>query len=171
MTRYIYGDLAAPLGTLVIAFNELEVSMGGALMRILKNEDDFVGSVFVSILGFRQKYALLVALAIKIENSSVRSELFDLLEAAKTISERRNRFVHAEYTPVKNAEDVDKDVSYILHQRLKDFAKENHYSSSRDVFTFITPARGKDISELADEASQVAFSLLQVSERFYPTGE
>jgi hypothetical protein len=91
-------ELATPLGILVIAFNELEVSLGGALMRILRNDDDYVGAVFVSVLGFEQRYRLLKALAPKIDDQGIRSEFLELLEQAKGIAERRNRYVHAEYT-------------------------------------------------------------------------
>ena len=34
-----------------MAFNELEIALGGALMRVLKNTDEYIGAVFVSILS------------------------------------------------------------------------------------------------------------------------
>jgi hypothetical protein len=95
-----FQELATPLGILVISFNDLEVALGGALMRLLKNDDDYVGAVFVSVLGFEQRYRLLSALSVKIKESKVRESFRELLDDAKEIAERRNRFVHAEYTMV-----------------------------------------------------------------------
>ena len=83
--------LAAPLGNLVIAFNDLEIAMGGALMHILRNDDEFVGTVFISVLGFSQKYALLKALAVKLDNTKKRDDLLALLETARHLNEERNR--------------------------------------------------------------------------------
>ena len=67
-----YEELPAYLGNLVMSFNDLEIALGGALMRILKNNDDYIGAVFVSVLGFRQKYDLLRALAKKISANKGR---------------------------------------------------------------------------------------------------
>ena len=49
-----------------MAFNELEVAVGGAIMRLLK-QDDRVGAVFVA-LNFRNKIEILKALDFKIDS-------------------------------------------------------------------------------------------------------
>jgi len=42
-------EVASYLGRLVMSFNDLEVAIGGALMRVLLKEDDeYVGAVFVA---------------------------------------------------------------------------------------------------------------------------
>lgn len=159
-----YDDLAAPLGNLVIAFNELEIAMGGALMRILRNDDDFVGAVFVSVLGFFQKHALLKALASKLEDTNVRNELLEALEDARRFSEERNRFVHAGYTTVTGDSD---EVMLVLHQRLKDFSKENLFSTANEIFKYIKPVNTEELKELSDDTAALAFRLLQLSEKFH----
>src|SRR5258708_7131058 len=126
-----FQELATPLGVLVISFNDLEVALGGALMRILKNDDDYVGAVFVSVLGFEQRYRLLLALSGKINDPKVRESFLELLEDAKEIAERRNRFVHAEYTMVKSDDNQTVD---FLHQRLKDFSKESRFDKLSNIF-------------------------------------
>src|SRR5882762_11700344 len=119
-----YEELPAHLGNLIVAFNELEIALGGALMRILGNVDEYTGAVFVSVLGFRQKYDLLRALSIKIQNQSLKDEFLEALESAKFISEERNRYVHAGYTTFMRDHNT---IEVIVHQRLRDFAKENLY--------------------------------------------
>jgi hypothetical protein len=164
MNKDPYAELASELGNLVIAFNELEISMGGALMRILRNDDDFVGAVFVSVLGFFQKHALLKALSVKIENLQVRNELLELLDNSRRISEERNRFVHAGYTAVTGNKD---QLMMVLHQRLKDFSKENLFSTASEIFKFIKPIDPDELQKLSNEATTLAFDLGQISERFY----
>jgi hypothetical protein len=115
-----YEDIPANLGNLIIAFNELEIALGGALMRILRNTDEYTGAVFVSVLGFRQKYDLLRALATKIENEQVKTDFLEALDSARRISEERNRFVHAGYTTLMRDQNT---IEVVVHQRLKDFFK------------------------------------------------
>jgi len=51
-----FDELAKALGYLVVAFNELEVALGGALMYLLK-QDDEVGAAFTAHLGAATKNA------------------------------------------------------------------------------------------------------------------
>jgi hypothetical protein len=157
-------ELATPLGVLIICFNELEVALGGALMRILKNSDEYVGAVFVSVLGFDQRYRLLKALAIQIADLTIRKEFLNLLEEARGVSERRNRFVHAEYTAVKND---DEETMAFLHQRLKDYSKESRFDTMANIFKYITPVDPEDLEELSNDATGIASRLLALSETFY----
>src|SRR5258707_7816658 len=97
-----FQELATPLGVLVISFNELEVALGGALMRILKNSDEYVGAVFVSVLGFDQRYRLFKALAILIVDLSTRKVFLDLFEESTGLVEQRHRFVLTQNSAVNN---------------------------------------------------------------------
>lgn len=115
MTRPKYDDLPTHLGNLVMAFNELEIALGGALMRILHNEDEYIGAVFVSVLGFRQKCDLLKALAIKTDDEHLRDEFLETLASANWISEERNRLIHAGYTTLMSDKNT---IEVIVHQRL-----------------------------------------------------
>ena len=59
-------EVASYLGRLVMSFNDLEVAIGGALMRVLLKEDDeYVGAVFVANLNFSQRFAVIRALTIE----------------------------------------------------------------------------------------------------------
>ena len=133
-------------------------------MRILKNSDEYVGAVFVSVLGFDQRYRLLKALAIQIADLTIRKEFLALLEEARGVSERRNRFVHAEYTAVKND---DNETMAFLHQRLKDYSKESQFDTMANIFKYITPVDPTDLEGLSNDASGVASRLLALSETFY----
>jgi hypothetical protein len=66
-----YDKVATSLGHLVIAFNELEVALGGALMHLLKQDED-VGAAFVAHLAASQKIRLLQELEGKIDHESSR---------------------------------------------------------------------------------------------------
>jgi hypothetical protein len=163
MRRPPYEDLPARLGNLVMAFNELEIALGGALMRILRNKDEFVGAVFVSVLGFRQKYDLLKALAAKIENKGLKGEFLVALDSARAISEERNRYIHAGYTTIMRDQDT---IEVVVHQRLRDFSKENLDDATVETFKYIKPIDTEQVTELSNDASALAFSILQLSERF-----
>lgn len=156
--------LAAPLGHLVIAFNDLEIAMGGALMHILRNDDEFVGTVFISVLGFSQKYALLKALAVKLNNTKKRDELLALLETARRLNEERNRYVHAGYTSIMGDND---QVMFVLHQRLKDFSKESLFRMNDDSFRYIKQIDSGKLVSLANDTSILASELSVLSEQFY----
>jgi hypothetical protein len=80
----------------VIAFNELEVALGGALMYLLKQDED-VGAAFVSHLGASQKIRLLQELEGKIDHETTRNEFHDLVCRADETNSQRNRLVHSEY--------------------------------------------------------------------------
>ena len=92
-------EVASYLGRLVMSFNDLEVAIGGALMRVLLKEDDeYVGAVFVANLNFSQRFAVMRALTI--EPPKIREEFELLLNQAKDINGRRNNYLHAEYSPI-----------------------------------------------------------------------
>lgn len=159
-----YKDLPAHLGNFIMAFNELEIALGGALMRILRNTDEYIGAVFVSVLGFRQKYDLLRALSTKIPNQHVKDEFLEALDSAKLISEERNRYVHAGYTTFMRDQN---SIEVIVHQRLRDFSKENLYEyAAEEGFKYIHPIDLAHFAEITDDASALAFNILQLSERF-----
>ena len=73
MAQDPYDELATQLGHFIVAFNGLEVALGGALMRLLKHDDEEIGAAFVAILGFSHKHALLTALAHKIPDQNART--------------------------------------------------------------------------------------------------
>ena len=160
-----YDELATPLGHFLIAFNGLEVALAGALMRILHQNDELVGHAFVAILGFRQKFELLKALAPLVSHDGAREKLLELLEDANTINEARNRFVHSDYSPVFGD---DGDTLVFLHQRLKDFLRTPRTLSATELFKQYRPANPEELLDLANDASVLSDQLLRVSERFFP---
>jgi hypothetical protein len=84
---------------------------------------------------------------------------------AKEIAERRNRFVHAEYTIVRSDDNKTAD---FLHQRLKDFSKESRFDKLSNIFKYIALVDPTELAELSDRAAIVAMKILDISERFYP---
>jgi len=55
----------------------------------------------------------------------------------------------------------------VLHQRLKDFSKESRFDTVAEIFKYIRPINSDELAELADEASMIAFNILQESEMFF----
>jgi hypothetical protein len=164
MSTPTYKDLPAHLGNFIMVFNDLEIALGGALMRFLRNTDEYIGAVFVSVLGFRQKYDLLRALSSKIQNQDLKDEFLEALDSAKLISEERNRYIHAGYTTFMRDENT---IAAIVHQRLRDFSKENLDDHiTEEGFKYIHPIDLAHLAEITDDASALAFSILQLSERF-----
>lgn len=91
-----FDKLATALGHLVLAFNDLEVALGRALMYLLKLDEE-VGSAFVAHLGAATKIRLLQDLDRRIENESTRSEFRETVKHAEEINAKRNRYIHSEY--------------------------------------------------------------------------
>jgi hypothetical protein len=164
MAQDPYDELATPLGHFIVAFNGLEVALGGALMRLLKHDDEEIGAAFVAILGFSHKHALLTALAHKIPNQNTRTTFVGYLKEAKSINVSRNKYIHSEYISVLGEEN---EPLAFLHQRLKDSLKPNKASSMAAVFKAIQPVNPEDLTELANDASSLALNILTLSERFH----
>jgi hypothetical protein len=159
-----YTEEIALLGHLIVAFNDLEIAMGGALTRILLRQDDeLVAAVFISVLGFSQKHALLKALAVKLDDAQQRSRLLKLLEKARHLNEGRNRYIHAGYTPVTGEND---EVMLVLHQRLKDFSKET-LDSTDEIFKYIKPINSAELVALSNDLADLASELSILSEEFF----
>ncbi len=112
--------------------------------------------MFVSVLGFDQRYRLLKALAIQITDPTTRKEFLDLLEEARGVSERRNLL-----------KDDDNETIAFLHQRLKDYSKESSFDTMANIFKYVTPIDPEDLEELSNDASIIASRLLALSENFF----
>jgi hypothetical protein len=94
-----FDELATALGHLVVAFNDLEVALGGALMYLLK-QDEEVGAAFTAHLGVATKIRLLQDLDRRIEDENTRCEFRGLVKRALEINMERNRYIHSEYWSV-----------------------------------------------------------------------
>jgi hypothetical protein len=114
-----YDELAAPLGSFIIAFNELELAVGAAIMNILDQEER-VGAVFVALLPFSMKLKMIRALDFKIKGHPYQERFTRLVNRAQEINDDRNKFIHAEYWPV-----IDADTQTILMamRRIRDATK------------------------------------------------
>jgi hypothetical protein len=99
-----HDKVANVLGHFVMAFSDLEIAAGAAIMRLLKQEDR-VGAVFVAVLSFGKKLELLRALDFKIESNEIRAQFNELLTEIGRINAERNRFLHAEYRTTRAGED------------------------------------------------------------------
>jgi hypothetical protein len=165
MPENYYDELARPLGYLVMAFNDLEVALGGALMRLLKQDDD-VGAVFVAHLNCSTKLNILEALEIKIYDPNRRAEFHETLRLARDINTHRNTLVHSEYTPV--VDEHSQEVYAILHRRLRDSAKPDKLDTVKGIFKHIKPVNAEEIMDLANDAAQLASQILSLSEKFHP---
>jgi hypothetical protein len=159
-----YDDVARSLGHLVIAFNELEVALGGALMHLLKQEDD-VGAAFVAHLGASQKLPLLKDLEGKIDHEPTRREFHSIVERAAKINADRNRFIHSEYLSAEASEDM----RVLLLRRLRDATMPVQYPITVQELSkkYIHTADPKEIMELADETAVLAIDLIQLSENLF----
>ena len=101
----MFDDLAKALGHLVLAFNDLEVALGGALMYLLK-QDEEVGAAFTAHLGVATKIRLLQDLDLKIEDENTRREFREMVKRAAEINTERNRYIHSEYWPAPATEQL-----------------------------------------------------------------
>ena len=159
-----YDKLATAIGHLVIAFNELEVALGGALMNLLK-QDDNVGAAFVAHLGAATKIRLLQELEGKIDHESTRQEFHKLVAQAAEINSSRNGLIHSEYWPVQTTEQI----KVMLHRRLRDSTRPVEFPVTIEELSkkYIRAADADEIADLANDAAQLAIDLLQLSENLY----
>ena len=159
-----YDKVAISLGRLVIAFNELEVALGGALMHLLKQDED-VGAAFVAHLGTSQKIRLLQELEGKIDHEATRQEFHEIVCRVDEINSQRNRLIHAEYLSVQATEQLQ----VLLHRRLRDFTKPVKFPVTMQELSkkYVQAADPEEIMELANEAAELAISLIQLSENLF----
>jgi hypothetical protein len=160
-----YDELAAPLGSFIIAFNELELAVGAAIMNILDQEER-VGAVFVALLPFSMKLKMIRALDFKIKGHPYQERFTRLVNRAQEINDDRNKFIHAEYWPV-----IDADTQTILMamRRIRDATKPLPTGDEAEAFKHITLADPDSLNGLAIDAFQVAQQLFTVSETFRKT--
>ena len=159
-----FDKVATSLGHLVIAFNELEVALGGALMHLLKQDED-VGAAFVAHLGASQKIRLLQELEGKIDHESTRQEFHEIVCRVDEINSQRNRLIHAEYLSVQATEQLH----VLLHRRLRDFTRPVKFPVTMQELSkkYVQAADPEEIMELANEAAELAINLIQLSENLY----
>jgi hypothetical protein len=159
-----FDKVATSLGHLVIAFNELEVALGGALMHLLKQDDD-VGAAFVARLGASTKIRLLKDLESKIDDEPTRQEFHDIIEHVAEINSERNRFIHSEYWSVPATEELN----VLLHRRLRDSTKPVKFPITLEELSkrYIQAADAEEIMDLANDAAELAINLLQLSQNLY----
>src|ERR1700730_16856696 len=136
--------LATALGHLIIAFNDLEVALAGAVMYLLK-QDGEVGAAFVAQLGAATKIRLLQDLDGRIENESTCSEFREMVKHAEVINAERNRYIHSEYLSVSAAEQL-------IVRRLRDWNKQVDYPITISAFAkkYVEAADEEEITELAN---------------------
>jgi hypothetical protein len=158
-----YDEVTRVLGHVIIGFNELEIATGGAIMRLLK-QDDRVGSVFVALLSFKTKIDLLKALAFKIEGNELCSRFKELLQQAEKINAERNRFIHADYNTVGE----DDEAVGMVASRLRDLHKYDFHDGIETNFKYIQFVNSEELMDLANDASILADQLLRFSEQFNP---
>ncbi|MCW2114420.1 hypothetical protein [Bradyrhizobium elkanii] len=159
-----YDKVAISLGHLVIAFNELEVALGGALMHLLKQDED-VGAAFIAHLGASQKIRLLQELEGKIDHEATRQEFHDLVCRVDEINSQRNHLIHAEYMSVY----VTEQLPVLLRRRLRDFMKPVKFPVTIEELSkkYVQMADPEEITELANDAAELAINLIQLSENLY----
>jgi hypothetical protein len=156
-----FDKLARVLGHLIIAFNGLEVALGGALMYLLK-QDEEVGAAFVAHINAATKIRLLQDLDGRIKNESTRNEFREMVKQAEEINAERNRYIHSEYWPVPAAEQL----TVMLHRRLRDSNKPVDFPITISALAnkYVKAANEEEIIDLADEAAGLAMRLLELSE-------
>lgn len=160
----IFDELAKALGHLVLAFNDLEVALGGALMHLLK-QDDEVGAAFTAHLGAATKIRLLQDLDRRIEDENTRFEFRGLVKRAAEINIERNRYVHSEYWSVP----ATQQLTVMLHRSLRNSNKPVNYPITIGELTkeYVNAANEEEIVDLANDAAQLAMDLLQLSQRLH----
>jgi hypothetical protein len=153
-----FDKLARVLGHLIIAFNGLEVALGGALMYLLK-QDEEVGAAFVAHISAATKIHLLQDLEGRIKNESSRSEFREMVKQAEEINTERNRYIHSEYWPVSAAEQL----TVMLHRPLRDSNKPVDYPITISALSnkYVKAANEEEIMDLADEAAALAMRTIR----------
>jgi hypothetical protein len=160
-----HDKVANVLGHFVMAFSDLEIAAGAAIMRLLKQEDR-VGAVFVAVLSFGKKLELLRALDFKIESNEIRAQFNELLTEIGRINAERNRFLHAEYRTTRAGED-----GYgMVISRLRDAHKYDFHDGVQTNFKYMQFVNVEAVMELANDAVGLASRLLIFSMQFDPEG-
>jgi hypothetical protein len=159
-----FDELATALGHLVVAFNDLEVALGGALMYLLK-QDEEVGAAFTAHLGVATKIRLLQDLDRRIEDENTRCEFSGLVKRALEINMERNRYIHSEYWSVPTTEQL----TVMLRRSLRNSNKPVNYPITIGELTkeYVNAANEEEIMDLANDAAQLAMHLLHLSERLH----
>ena len=159
----MFDEIAKALGHLVLAFNDLEVALGGALMYLLK-QDEEVGAAFIAHLGAATKIRLLQHLDRRIEDENTRYAFRGLVQRAAEINVERNRYIHSEYWSVPATE-----LTVMLHRSLRNANKPVEYPITIGELTkeYVNAANEEEIMDLANDATQLAMHLLQLSERLH----
>ena len=159
-----FDELAKALGHLVVAFNDLEVALGGALMYLLK-QDEEVGAAFTAHLGAATKIRLLQDLDRRIEDEHTRRQFRGLVKRAAEINMERNRYIHSEYWSVPATEQL----TVMLHRTLRNSNKPVNYPITIGELTkeYVNAANDEEIMDLANDAAQLAMDLLLLSERLH----
>ena len=121
----MFDEIAKALGHLVLAFNDLEVALGGALMYLLK-QDEEVGAAFIAHLGAATKIRLLQHLDRRIEDENTRYAFRGLVQRAAEINVERNRYIHSEYWSVPATEPY-RHASSVPAQREQAGGISNHH--------------------------------------------
>jgi hypothetical protein len=159
-----HDKVANVLGHFVLGFSELEIALGGAIMRLLK-QDDRVGAVFAGLLSFSNKLEVLHALDFKIERQDVRDQFKELLQKAREINTERNRLVHGEYRTVGS-----QDSYAMMVSRLKDSHKYDFRDGIQTNLKYIQFFNVDRVMDLANDASLLSNTILNFSEQFNPGG-
>jgi hypothetical protein len=160
----MFDEIAKALGHLVLAFNDLEVALGGALMYLLK-QDEEVGATFTAHLGAATKIRLLQDLDRRIEDENARCEFRALVKRAAEINIERNRYIHSEYWSVP----ATGQLTDMLHRSLRNFNKPVDYPITVGELAkeYVNAAKEEEIMDLANDAAGLAMELLQLSERLH----
>ncbi len=159
-----FDRVATSLGHLVIAFNELEVALGGALMHLLKRDEE-VGAAFVAHLTASQKIRLLQELEGKIDHETTRQDLHDIVCRINEVNSQRNHLIHSEYWSVSATEHLN----VLLHRRLRDSTKPVKFPVTLEELSknYVQEADPEEIMDLANDAAELSISLIQLSENLY----
>lgn len=158
-----YNQVAGPLGNFIMSFNDLELATGIAIMNML-DLDERVGAVFTAMFSFAQKLQLIHALEFRIEGHPYRDRFLQLMGSAQKLGEHRNKYVHAEYFPILDAE---KSI-VVAMRRIRDATKPL-YGTDREPFKNLNVADAQQLTYLAQDAFLLAAEMATVSETFRKT--
>ena len=104
-----WGDVALPLGELLVRFNSVEAGLG-SLVAALTKQDFLIGSILSAVLSFSQKLKLIEMLVDAVElPPGISAQCKEIITQAKKLNTFRNRAVHSEYHM------ADEDIEEGLH--------------------------------------------------------
>lgn len=159
-----FEKFAAPLGNVLLEFNNLELDVGKLIARLLR-QDDVTAEVFARTISFREKLRLIKMLGVtKIQDPAMRREFDAFVKDATTLNAERNRYVNPEYIPVVDPNDK---LVKLLHRRLKDGAKSAHGSASRVIQDLLRPVNEKSLRSLAADIHRLALRTRSLGEEHY----